>query len=493
MGAGHMMRCLALADGLRRPGTTIRFLSRQLPEHLRTLIAASGHELSPLDDADTSAAPDELAHAAWLGTSQADDAMQSARALGDRQWDWLVVDHYALDERWETAMRRASSRILAIDDLADRRHDCDALLDQNVVDADPRYGGKVPSGATVLLGPRYALLRDEFREARRRSAPRAGAVSRVLVSFGGSDADDWTGLALDAVTASVVAGAPVDVVIGANHPRRARLEAVCAERGFSCHVQTTRMAALMVSADLAIGASGSSTWERCCVGLPALAVAAADNQRLPGRSAALAGLSYLLDGDRASIDAATLAGAINLLARSPSLREMYSRNGMRSVDGAGVDRLVRLMDRGAVRVRPATPADADALFAWRNHESVRRHTFGGDLIERPVHDAWMQATLNDSTRLLLIGERQGEPVGVIRFDLDGDAARISIYVVPGLTDRGLGSRLLASGAEWLKARRPEVASLVADVRADNEASHRLFGGAGFSRVSTTYRKSVAAS
>ncbi|MDO8208674.1 MAG: UDP-2,4-diacetamido-2,4,6-trideoxy-beta-L-altropyranose hydrolase, partial [Gallionella sp.] len=279
IGTGHFMRCLTLADALKQRGAQIRFVSRDLPLHLRDMLAAKDVEFVSLESDLTPPVTGDLAHAHWLGASQKQDAQATIQALSDQSWDSLVVDHYALDARWESALRGTARQIMVIDDIADRQHDCDVLLDQNFyADMQTRYAGKVPSHCQLLLGPRYALLRDEFRRFRDQVKPRTGAVKRILVFFGGVDADNYTGRAIEALSEIDVSGFHIDVVIGAQHPRLAEIEGMCAANGFVCHVQTNRMAELMAAADLAIGAGGSATWERCCLGLPALAFCTADNQ-----------------------------------------------------------------------------------------------------------------------------------------------------------------------------------------------------------------------
>lgn len=181
--------------------------------------------------------------------------------MSDRSWDWLVVDHYALDARWESALRASTKQIMVIDDIADRQHDCDVLLDQNFyADMQKRYTGKVSAHCQLLLGPRYALLRDEFRKLREQVKPRNGTVKKILVFFGGVDADNYTGRAIEALAEIGIEGLYVDVVIGAQHSCREQIKSVCAQHGFICHVQTDKMAELMAAADLAIGAGGSATY-----------------------------------------------------------------------------------------------------------------------------------------------------------------------------------------------------------------------------------------
>jgi len=150
------------------------------------------------------------------------------QALADSHWDWLVVDHYALDVHWESALRPAAQKILVIDDIADRVHDCDVLLDQNFyTNMNARYTDKVPESCQLLLGPRYALLREEFRQQREQASPRKGPVQHILIFFGGVDADNYTGHTIQALHDIGVSGIHVDVVIDVQHPKRESIEASC--------------------------------------------------------------------------------------------------------------------------------------------------------------------------------------------------------------------------------------------------------------------------
>jgi len=343
IGTGHFMRCLTLADGLRQRGAHIRFISRGLPTHLRDMLAAKGIELSLLSSNEGSSATDELAHSHWLGASQAQDAEATIQALSDQTWDWLIVDHYALDARWESTMRTSAKQIMVIDDIADRSHDCDVLLDQNFyADMQTRYADKVPAHCQLLLGPRYALLRDEFRKLREQIKPRTGPVKRILVFFGGVDADNCTGRAMKALAEMGGEGLHVDVVIGAQHPCLTEIKANCAQHGFVCHVQTNRMAELMASADLAIGAGGSASWERCCLGLPALLVSLADNQIDIAKALDLSGCCIYL-GELERVNASIMQRQIAGLISAHDQIEMISRRALSLVDGMGVDRVCQAL------------------------------------------------------------------------------------------------------------------------------------------------------
>jgi UDP-2,4-diacetamido-2,4,6-trideoxy-beta-L-altropyranose hydrolase len=290
------MRCLTLAEALKQRGALIHFVSRHLPEHLRDMLAAKGHEFMLLSSRPNKEAIDGLSHAHWLGTSQHADAQASIQALSDQTWDWLVVDHYALDFRWESALRPSVGRIMVIDDLADRVHDCDLLLDQNYYrDLDRRYHGLVPEQCVTLLGPAYVLLRPEFADARQRLRLRDGSVRRILVFFGGSDPANQTQMAIKALQLLDRPDIEVDVVVGAANPNRNAIQAMCDQLpNVAFHCQVSNMAELILNADLGIGAGGATMWERCCLGLPAITVVSAANQeRATEDVAGIGAIEYL--------------------------------------------------------------------------------------------------------------------------------------------------------------------------------------------------------
>lgn len=343
IGTGHFMRCLTLADALKQRGAQIRFVSRHMPVHLIDMLAAKGHEFKLLNSSSSEPVYNDLSHSHWLGISQHADAEDTIQALSDQTWNWLVVDHYALDTRWESMLYQSVKNTLVIDDIADRTHDCDVLLDQNFyTDKDVRYIGKVPERCQLLLGPRYALLRDEFRRLREQVKPRSGPVKRVLIFFGGVDAANYTERAIEALASIGCQDLHVDVVIGAQHPHREHIESACIDHAFVYYVQTNRMAELAAVADLAIGAGGSASWERCCLGLPALIVSLADNQIDIAKALDLFGACRYI-GSLEMASASVLRSAIiDLLNHQGHLRAL-SEKSYSLVDGQGVDRLCQAL------------------------------------------------------------------------------------------------------------------------------------------------------
>ncbi len=290
IGTGHVMRCLTLADALRERGASCSFVCRPHQGHLLALIEQRGHQALALPELQEGAQPNHngTAHGHWLGTDWATDAQHTQQALrthtGGEPVDWLVVDHYALDARWEEALRPQAQRIMAIDDLADRPHACDLLLDQNLGRTEADYGGLLKGKTTTLVGPQYALLRPEFAALRAQSLARRQnnpPLRRLLVTMGGVDKDNATGQVLAALqSCSLPADLRVTVVMGPHAPWLAQVQAQVTQMPWPTEVLVgvDNMAQLMAESDLAIGAAGSTSWERCCLGLPTIQVVLAQNQ-----------------------------------------------------------------------------------------------------------------------------------------------------------------------------------------------------------------------
>jgi UDP-2,4-diacetamido-2,4,6-trideoxy-beta-L-altropyranose hydrolase len=337
IGTGHFMRCLTLAAEIKKHGAQIVFISRNLPSNLSDLLKEKGIECIHLSRVDRQSQVDELPHSSWLGVNQTQDAQETIKAIGDQLCDWIIVDHYAIDERWEIAVQASCKKIMVIDDLADRQHNCHVLLDQNYYsDMQTRYFGKVPSHCQLLLGPRFALLRDEFRALRKKIKVRTGEVKKILVFFGGVDADNYTSLAMQALL-ELKSKLQVDVVIGAQHPNREQIKRYCISHGFICHVQTAQMAKLMTEADLGIGAGGTATWERCCLGLTSIVICIAENQKKMISDGAQAGFFYSVESKNNLVD--VIRHHIKALIENPALIKHISDLGMHVVDGEGIDQV----------------------------------------------------------------------------------------------------------------------------------------------------------
>jgi len=278
------MRCLTLADSLYELGNEIVFICKDHDSNLINKITNFGFEVKGLSLDPSNDLNSQLAHAEWLGGTQEDDADKTLAAINDVEVDWMIVDHYAIDVCWHKAIRHHVKRILVIDDLGDRKHDCDILLDQNLGATKEKYQEIVPKDCKLLLGPQYAVLRPEFAKWRDISLERRRHVAEpknILVSLGGVDPQNiTTNSIIELSKLSILADAEVNVVLGSQSPHINAVE-IAAKKAcleVNVHVDSIRMAELMSQADLAIGASGSTSWERCALGLPAIIYVIADNQ-----------------------------------------------------------------------------------------------------------------------------------------------------------------------------------------------------------------------
>lgn len=476
IGGGHVARCRNLAVELRRLGAQVLFLSAELDGSTARSLLGDEWPLRLLP--------------AGLTGDAAGDARASAACLDGRRADWLVVDHYGLDCRYESALRPHAARILVLDDLADRPHDCELLLDQNLFAApEQRYRALLPAGATCLLGPRYALLPPGFAGLRpaalaRRALP--GAPTRLLLFFGATDPAGACGVVLEEIAPLCRARAlQVDVVLGSTAPQLASLRSAADRLGARLHVDTPGMASLLAEADVALGAGGTANWERCAMGIPTILCSVASNQTPVCESLAARGAARYL-GEWSALARGSWTRALEQLLDDRATRESLGRAASGLVDGLGAQRVAReMLGERALQLRPATVADCDDLLAWRNDAGTRAFALDPRPIEAEQHRRWFMQSLADSARALLVAEAGGSPVGVLRFDLDGDSATVSVYLVPAQRGAGWGAALLRAGALWLRRQRPGIRRIHATILAENRASVSSFRRAGYRHVAGT--------
>lgn len=344
IGTGHVMRCLALADALRQSGAECRFICRPHDGHLLELIRQRGHSAVSLPKLDVPL--DQLlmitAHSTWLGTDWANDAEQTRFALGGDTVDWLVVDHYAIEQRWEEALRPCYQRLLVIDDLADRRHSCDLLVDQNLGRLAEDYCDLVPAEATLLIGPQYAMLRPEFAQLRSESLARRSVaeMKHLLITMGGVDKDNATEHVLQALNlCDLPKDLQISVVMGSYAPwlENVRAQADCMHCSTQVLVGVSDMAQLMSESDLAIGAAGGTAWERCCLGVPSVVLVLAENQLEGAKAFKAQGAAVYVQ------DIAEVKDYLRLLFASQDLFMLLgklSRSAAAVTDGQGIPRIM---------------------------------------------------------------------------------------------------------------------------------------------------------
>lgn len=496
IGSGHVMRCLALAEALRGRGVSTAFVCRTYDGNLCDLIEARGVRVMRLPAFVAAEGDPEALDGAWQS-----DADATRRAVecsgGGARASWLVVDHYGLDARFERAVRPAADRIFAIDDMANRDHDCDVLLDQNVVaNAATRYDGRTAAETELLIGPDYALLQPAYAAHRRQLAPRDGAVRRILVYFGGADREDLTARVVDAIQSLGRQDIAVDVVTGATSPAATAFrERVAGWPNVTLHGGLPHLADLMARADLAIGAGGSATWERLCLGLPTIAVILAENQRPIVEALAASGAVRSL-GTVHDVSRDVIRDAVADVVEH-GISPEWAHACRNVVDGLGAGRVAAALGAapdGPVRARMARASDEALVLEWVNDAVTRANAFSTAPIGAAEHHRWFSARLAERDAChYYLAERRECPIGQVRFQRDEDAWELHYALAPAFRGQRLAAPMLAIALQRLRQDIGR-ARVFGRVKSSNRPSHRVFETLGFtSRESdapgvTTYER-----
>jgi len=343
IGNGHVMRCTNFAKFLRNRGVDCRFISRTHDGALRDIVVESGFEQLWLAKPPASEVADMSDYSQWLGVPVSEDAEETIAVLQGSRADFLVVDHYSLDWRWESRLYGHARAIFVVDDLANRRHFCDVLLDQTVNRDKCDYDQLVPDSCKVLTGVEFALIDPSFSRLRKFSLSRrsTGGVKRLLISLGGVDPNNITLKVLEILeTISRVRILTIDVVVAKNCPNLASLKTFCSSTKLkvSLIIGTSEMAEIMARSDIAIGAGGTSSWERCVLGLPTVQLTLAGNQDLVVSSLHKLGAAISTDLDH-------LEQSILKLFNNETRLKVSSRAAA-VVDGNGLERIYRELTGG---------------------------------------------------------------------------------------------------------------------------------------------------
>ena len=349
IGSGHVMRCLTLADELSRQGAECVFVCRRHHGNLIEEIQQQRYKVYalPLENdlyIETNKKT-ALSHADWLASTQYRDAELSLSIVKALQPDWLIVDHYSLDEIWEKGLQPYCKKIMVIDDLADRKHHCDVLLDQNFGRNPQDYAAHINEDCELLCGSKYALLRPEFAAWRGYSLERRqhNKLASILINLGGVDKDNITTKILKVLqTKSLPDHCSITIVMGSTSPwiEVVKQQAAIMQWRTIVKVGVNNMAEIMANSNLAIGAAGSTSWERCCLGLPTIMLVLADNQQVI--ASALEAVGAALTFDITMLEAEPLALGQCIASVVPKMREM-GRVASGVTDGLGALRLSRFL------------------------------------------------------------------------------------------------------------------------------------------------------
>ena len=470
VGFGHLSRCINLAEVLRSRGNGVSFICRDDElQSFRTLEdRLFATVLLP------SLATGEVCN-------QQQDADQTIEALKEMRPDWLIVDNYRLDKQWEQMMRPHALKIAVIEDLPSRRHNCDLLLDQNFSDrSNDAFRGQVPDTCELLLGPRFALISEEFKRIREIQTKPTNELKRIFVFCGGSDPQNLTQQVIDELSIAELSNIAIDVVIGAQNQSFNRDASRKLKTNFEIHDSGNKFAQIMRRADLAIGAGGTTTWERVCLGVPSVVVSIAENQNPACEKLGSDGLVNYL-GAQASLRPGVIQDAvIEAKNNYTSLFDQIER-GQILVDGRGCERVAEVMCTSAesnLVVRLAKADDCVEFFNWANDPAVREQSLTTSTIQWEDHKRWFAEKISSASCEIYVLEASGLPVGQVRFEASGAVAEINYSLDKIVRNRRWASVMLEMAIEQYLERG--AVSLKAIVKSENKRSRSIFFKLGFS-------------
>jgi len=492
VGAGHLMRTLALANGCRRIGLHVTFAIGDVPGSIARKISAAGCKIvSITGDRGTDA-----------------DAAETRKLTTELDADWVVLDGYCFGDNYQNLVKSGDTMLMVVDDFGHGRHlHADLVLNQNAY-ADPSRYRQLPD-TKILCGIRYTMLKPEFGSQlneKVQSKKVRGTAKRILVTMGGSDSANYTlpvMQALAQVDGCRAADVFVDCVTGPNFAHEQTLRAFerSSNFNFRIHRNVDRMDVLMRNADLAITAGGSTCYELAKLGIPAIAIPTAENQipvvkDLSKRNTLCRFKSSQVERNVGHGQQSVLSKFIKTIIDNAPQRQAMSDAGKQLIDGLGVNRVARAMYSELLEFRNVTMADAELLLAWRNDPEVRSVSFHSDPIKIKEHRQWLARSIAMPQRILLMAEdRQGNAIGRIQIDFTNENMNsVTIGIIVGLEHRarGLGTILIEKSTSALFKAEKKVQQIVAQVKPGNLASERAFRKAGFiSTPSTTVNQQLA--
>ncbi len=473
VGLGHLSRCVNLAEVLRSRGNEVLFICRD----------DSSKSFKILEDRlfKTVLLPSNMASSQ---ISQEGDASETIEALEGVRPSWLVVDSYNLDNKFEQRLREHVEKIAVIEDLADRRHDCDLLIDQNYSDRTVEtFKPQVPETCKFLIGPKYAMLNSIFAKIREVSVAPRTELKRLFVFCGGSDPKNLTKTVLEALSGDEFSNLAIDVVIGAQNQNFKSGSTNQYETNIQFHKSSDDFAKIMSNSDLAIGAGGTTTWERMCLGVPSIIVSIAENQVPTCEKLGREGFVHYL-GPQSEVTNESVASAVREFSKTPSALRASSVKSQIVVDGKGCKRVAEAMcptSEDELKVRLATKPDCRDYFNWANDPQVRENSLDSADIEWTRHQKWFTEKINSESTEMYVLEASGLPVGQIRFELVDETAKIDYSLDELVRSRGWAAIAVDLSVSCFRNRNAILPKAV--VKNSNTRSRSTFFKLGFTEVS----------
>lgn len=484
IGTGHVMRCLTLAGVLKNQGAEVSFICREHKGNLIHYIEEKGYFVSRLDNPfSNTGIPNKLdnsslVHAGWLGSTQKEDAKACDSILETIIPDWLIVDHYAIDYRWQIKLKKHYKSLMVIDDLADRKHECNLLLDQTFGRKEDDYNNLIPKDCIFLSGAQYALLRPEFLEWRKYSLQRRTTpeLKNILINMGGIDQDNVTGQVLHILKTCVLPEIlTVTVIIGAASPNIESVKKLAMAMPIKTEVKVSvnNIAELMANADLAIGAAGSTTWERCCLGLPSIQIVIADNQKIIAKNLTKMNVIQCVEN---------LADLPSLLNEIVKRLRKFSVLSSSITDGSGGDNVYNYLISNTstnekITLKPVELDDCEYIYSLQTTDA-RKYSINPVKPIWKEHLNWFKKTMNDDFSILFIIMLGKKFAGMLRLDnIDDKEIEISIIISPDYSGQGIAKKSLKQAIKLQPKARFKAA-----IHKENIPSQHVFEKTGFNKV-----------
>jgi len=479
IGSGHVMRCLTLAEELRDQDLETIFITRDHQGNLDEYIMSKGFEVYSLPNPNKYDLQQNLdGYEQWLGVKQEKDAEETIQVIPDThtQIDWLIVDHYAIDQVWEKKLRPYTKKIMVIDDLANRQHDCDLLLDQNYIQDNSRYNQLTSLGTTKLLGPKYALLRKDFIKYSKTEKQIHKELNRIFVFFGGADQDNLTTAVLKALTIPELRHLFIDVVIGSANPHQKEIkEHIDSNHRIKLYIQVDNMAEIMNNADLALGAGGSTTWERMAVGLPSIVITTAENQVPFNKELDQDNYIYWIGNIKQVSQQKIRYAVLNVLRNPQKLYEMSERvKQLVSTRGTKIvsNLLIRGLNKKTLTVRQAKLSDCKLYWYWINDNLAIENSINQEKIDMEYHNKWFNDKVKDENTILLVIESEFGAVGQVRFDRSGSHYKVNYSYSSQFRGYGLANHMISIAIDY--ARLKNIFVIEDYVKDSNATSKKVF-------------------
>jgi len=471
IGSGHVMRCLTLADELCKKTDSVSFICKEIDGNMIDYIQDRGFNVHKIKESEK----------------------ETIEILKKTRPEWLIIDHYDIDSKQEKSFSNFTTNIMIIDDLANRSHFCDILLDQNLYsNMDDRYNNLVPTSCNLLLGPKYALLRPEFRNIKEIVKTDKVDIKRILVFYGGSDHTGETIKALKALKDDSFNDIYIDVVIGSQNKNSDEIRDFCnLNKNFYFNQSISNMAYHMSKADLSLGAGGSTSWERCCLGIPAIVITTASNQvELAEYLDTQKIILYL--GYHNSVDIYDIRRKLQSLLKDRNILSDMSKNCKMLTDGLGATKCTSLLQNYSYS-REIVKEDMEKILEWRNSNHIRNNMIHSTVITVSEHKKWFTSTIKNNLSVYRIFYYKGNIIGLFNFiniDNSRKEAEWGFYIgEERFLKKGLGKKITKHAISYA-FNELNLQTIVSKIVKNNEASITLHEKLGFYEININTNNNI---